>query len=460
MLFQFDTQTIQDLEIYQKDINGKSIFSVYARTVTTGGREMMNKLFRTPVTDIEFLQSRKEEIDFFYKNNHYLKLSSRSIDFIEHYLDVKRNPLHDNIIDAAYNGVMNVISPDGDYWIIENGINYLVQLFVEFERFIEKISELIIPSTLGNDFEQLIKFLSFRKLRKILDNPPENTRDYGYSAINTLDHFFRLSHKTQLQEIIQIIYKIDVLQTLSGIMKKEGYTLPEYSNGSADCFEVTGSFHPLLTAPVANSFTFDDDFNLCFLTGPNMSGKSTFLKTVGILLYVSHLGFPVPAKKLKTSVFNGLFTTINLSDNINCGYSHYYSEVRRVKEMALKIKTQDKIVIIFDELFRGTNVKDAFDASLAIVSAMAKIKNNLFFISSHILEVAENLDKEKVLFRCFESTLIDEVPVYDYKLKKGISQERIGMTIIRNEKIIDILNEVVENTNAPLKFDPNRCNIS
>lgn len=445
MLFEFDTQTIRDLEIFQKDINCKSIFSVYGRTVTTGGKEMMNKLFRIPVTDIEFLQCRKEEINFFYVNNHYLKLNSRSIDFIEHYLDIKRNPLHDNIIDAAYNGVMNVISPDGDYWIIVNGINYLIQLFVEFERFKEEISELNIPSTLGNDFEQLIKFLSCKKLRKILDNRPENTKDYGYSAINTLDHFFRLSHKMQLNEIIQIIYKIDVLQTLSGVMKKEGYTLPEYSTGSGDCFEVTDAFHPLLSAPVPNSFTFHDASNLCFLTGPNMSGKSTFLKTIGILLYLSHLGFPVPAKKLRTSVFNGLFTTINLSDNINYGYSHYYSEVKRVKEMALKIKSQDKIVIIFDELFRGTNVKDAFDASLAIISAMSKIKNNLFFISSHILEVAESLEKkEKILFLCFESTLINEKPEYDYKIKDGISQERIGMVIIRNEKIIDILNEVIE----------------
>lgn len=445
MLFEFDTQTIQDLEIFQKDINGRSIFSVYNRTVTTGGKEMMNKLFRTPVSDPEFLQCRKEEIYFFYLNGHYLKLNSRSIDFIEHYLDIKRSPLHDNIIDAAYNGVMNVISPDGDYWIIVNGINYLIQLFLEFERFIKEISEIDIPSTLKNDFEQVVKFLSCKKIRKILDNPPEDTRDYGYSVINTLDHFFRLSHKTQLGEVIQIIYKIDVLQTLSLIMKKKGYTLSEYSTGSGDCFEVTDAFHPLLLAPVSNSFIFHDHSNLCFLTGPNMSGKSTFLKTMGILIYLSHLGFPVPAKKLRTSVFNGLFTTINLSDNISYGYSHYYSEVKRVKDIALKIDPKKKLVIIFDELFRGTNVKDAFDASLAVVSSIAKIKNNLFFISSHILEVAENLNsKEKVLFKCFESTLVNEKPEYDFKIKEGVSQERIGMVIIRNEKIIDILDEAVE----------------
>jgi DNA mismatch repair ATPase MutS len=120
-----------------------------------------------------------------------------------------------------------------------------------------------------------------------------------------------------------------------------------------------------------------------------MAGKSTFLKTIGILVYVAHLGFPVPAKELRISVFSGLYTTINLSDNLNFGYSHFYSEVRRVKEIVTKFNPDKKIVIIFDELFRGTNVKDAFEASASIISKLAKIKSNLFFISSHILEIAD-----------------------------------------------------------------------
>ena len=176
-----------------------------------------------------------------------------------------------------------------------------------------------------------------------------------------------------------------------------------------------------------------------------MSGKSTFLKTMGLIIYLAHLGFPVPAKKLKTSVFDGLFTTINLADNLNLGYSHFYSEVQRVKDIVVKISTKRNLFVIFDELFRGTNVKDAFDASLMIISGLAKIRGNLFFISTHILEVAENLNQQdSIMFNCFESELIDQTPVYDFKMKDGVSKERIGMLIIKRENILGVLDQIIE----------------
>jgi DNA mismatch repair ATPase MutS len=232
---------------------------------------------------------------------------------------------------------------------------------------------------------------------------------------------------------------------LSNMIKNDGYTLPEYDSGSRPIFDVTDSFHPALDNPIPNSFSFEHDSGLCFVTGPNMSGKSTFLKTIGILIYLSHLGLPVPAKKLRISIFDGIFTTINLADNLNLGYSHFYSEVKRVKDIALKINSKKNIVVIFDELFRGTNVKDAFDASLMIISALSKIRDNFFFISTHILEVAEELcNNNSITYRCFESDLIDSQPVYDFKIKPGISKERIGMLIIKNEHIPDILNEIVD----------------
>jgi DNA mismatch repair protein MutS len=174
----------------------------------------------------------------------------------------------------------------------------------------------------------------------------------------------------------------------------------------------------------------------------------SFLKTIGLMIYLAHLGFPVPAKNLTVPLFDGLFTTINLTDNLNLGYSHFYSEVKRVKDLVIKINTDKKLFIIFDELFRGTNVKDAYDASLMIISALAKIRNNLFFISTHILEVAENIGyKDSIMFKCFESELINQQPVYDFKLKDGISKERIGLLIIQNESIIEMLDQIVRKQN-------------
>jgi DNA mismatch repair ATPase MutS len=194
---------------------------------------------------------------------------------------------------------------------------------------------------------------------------------------------------------------------------------------------------------VINDHHIDNENNLCFISGANMSGKSTFLKSFGLCVYLAHLGFPVPAVYMETTLFNGLITTINLSDNISQGYSHFYNEVRRVKDVALKIREKKKIVVIFDELFRGTNVKDASDASLQVIDSLSKVRDSLFLISTHIVEIAPQLEHNaNIFFNCFESTMEGGVPWYNYKIREGISNERVGMLIIKNEGIIEILEEV------------------
>ena len=176
-----------------------------------------------------------------------------------------------------------------------------------------------------------------------------------------------------------------------------------------------------------------------------MSGKSTFLKAFGISVYLAHAGFPVPALIMKTTIFNGIVTTINLADDINKGYSHFYSEVRRVRETALKIKKDKKLVVIFDELFRGTNVKDASEASLMITTAFSKIHTSIFLISTHIVEIAKELKShQNIFFSCFDTKLQQETLIYDYKLVSGISKESLGLYIVRNEGIVEILEEALK----------------
>jgi DNA mismatch repair protein MutS len=94
-------------------------------------------------------------------------------------------------------------------------------------------------------------------------------------------------------------------------------------------------------------------------------------------------------------------------------------------------------------------VKDAYDGSLSIISALARVRGSLFFISSHLLEVAENLDHlDSIIFNCFESELVESKPVYDFKLRSGVSKERIGMLIIEKEHIIEMLDHIIEQQNS------------
>lgn len=200
-------------------------------------------------------------------------------------------------------------------------------------------------------------------------------------------------------------------------------------------------YHPSLTKPVANTLTITPASNIIFLTGANMAGKSTFMKALGIAMFLGQMGFPVPAAKMEFSVRDGIFTTINLPDNLSQGASHFYAEVLRVKTIAQELSRDKYLFVIFDELFRGTNVKDAYEATIAITSAIARRKNCMFIVSTHIIEAGDVL-KEKcdnINFVYLPTLMEGNTPVYTHKLAAGITSDRHGMVIIKNEGILDLL---------------------
>ena len=139
------------------------------------------------------------------------------------------------------------------------------------------------------------------------------------------------------------------------------------------------------------------------------------------------------------SIRDGLYTSINVPDDLSQGHSHFYAEALRVKEAAKAISAGRQLVVIFDELFKGTNVKDAYDATLAVTSAFSDYRNCFFIISTHIIEVGEALKEHRHLRLAYLPTIMDgAVPRYTYRLQSGITSDRHGMRIIENEGILDL----------------------
>jgi DNA mismatch repair ATPase MutS len=444
MSFRIDNQTVSDIELFSQNEKTPSLFGFYNRTVTIGGQERFYRIVRTPISDIKYLEDRKREIEYFIKLKDHIKLNKRQLDYVEYYLKNRRNPLKNNLIDATRDSIAYKLKSNNDYYTIREGIINLSRVLADLRLFLLKLQSTRIPESLNNNLKSAFDFVDSDFVSGFIQNLPKNSKDIKPKIINRFDDLFRSKKANELREVLDTIYEIDVLQSLSDLVISQGFCLPKYVKSKHPIFEIEDCFHPLIKDPQPNSFKFNQDNSLCFITGPNMSGKSTFLKSVAILVYFSHVGLPVPAKKLRTTVFQGLFTTINLSDKISQGFSHFYAEVNRVKEMALSLQDNNNFVVILDELFRGTNVKDAFEGTLLVVKALSKIKGAFFFISSHILEVAEQLyNSDKIDFKCFESILNKDTPVYDYNLKKGISTERVGLQIIKNENIEKILIDII-----------------
>jgi hypothetical protein len=190
MIFDVDRQTLSDLSLLNNRKDEKSIFSFYNRAATKGGQEMLHKMIRTPVSDIELLEGRKEEINFFFKNDLSFQTISRNIDFIEYYLKIDRNPLRNNVIDAFYDGMLNKLKNDGGYWNISTGIMHTIRLLADLKTFIREAKKRTLPDSLEADMDQVMAFISSEVLVKSLDDPPKAIEDLTFSQINHLDHFY------------------------------------------------------------------------------------------------------------------------------------------------------------------------------------------------------------------------------------------------------------------------------
>jgi len=236
------------------------------------------------------------------------------------------------------------------------------------------------------------------------------------------------------------MYYLDVYISVANTARERKFIFPKALDKGLGELNLEGVFHPSLKEPVANNIVMNATQNVIFLTGANMAGKSTFLRAVSTALYLAHMGFPVAAQSMEFSVMDGIYTTINLPDNLGIGASHFYAEVLRVKKIASELSTGKSFFILFDELFRGTNVKDAHEATVAVTSGFSSQKNSLFIISSHIVEAAEDLAQKSNVGYLYLPTLMNgHVPAYTYTLKKGITDDRHGMIIIKNEGILEIL---------------------
>lgn len=436
MKFELDKQTKNDLEIFNKEDG--SIFSYYDMTKTKGGKNCLYEIMNNPLTDISEINNRSELIKFFHSSDFELAISYSQLEYIEHYFKLGTNSLNDNIFSSLLNHLYYKIRPSNNYYLVSKGIEQLVLLLKELnKKFKENLKN--IPELLKKEIQTIDNLIKNPLLIKYINS----SKELKFNDINKLDAFFRKIYLKELKNLIQSVYNLDAYISVADTAKKNNLTFPVYIESEKPQLNVIGLFHPLLKKAKSYDFEIDQESNMFFLTGPNMAGKSTFLKSIGLSVFISHLGFPVPASKMTTSIYNGIVSTINLSDNLNKGLSHFYSEVKRVKETALKLKEKKNLLVIFDELFRGTNVKDASDASLLIIASFSKIKKSTFFVSTHITEVATELSKsDNIQFKYFNSKLVNNKPTYDYKLKEGISHERLGMYIVKNEKIVEILESI------------------
>lgn len=433
MEFKIDEQTLNDLELFNQALDGKSIFSCFNTACSDGGKACMRKMLESPLTDVNKIRKRAEAIRYLGQLPFFLDIRREELSFIEVYLQQEDVPQR-SMYRLTSRAVKGWLKPDNDCYLRQRAVPYLGRLIRELGTFMDELSAGNVPEMI-RDMQQRVKETLAREGMQYLMSQKKDS----FWTRESLNLYFRGRELDGVRVILDTLYMLDSLRSLGTMAKDEGLTFPIFT-GSERRVRIEGLYHLFLENPVKNDVLFDDQQHLCFLTGPNMAGKSTCMKAFGVAVYLAHCGLPVPAARMELSVFKGLFTTINLSDNLSLGYSHYYNEVARVKYIVEQVRDLQNVVVVFDELFRGTNVKDAYDASCAVIGGLARLKYGVFMISTHIVEVAEFLKPfPSVCFRFFEIDMTTGEPRYTYCLREGVSDERIGMYILKKAGVVDLI---------------------
>ncbi len=436
-----DYQTLKELEIMYGDGSGLTVFDLLNRTVTPGGSELLRKKFRNPLCNKEEIVSRQASITYIMDRfeSWDIKAFKDLMDPVERYYYSKAEPVSSNHKVAIYlEGLIDVIRSKNFRQTLFNGARITIVFVSLLSNFLSRISSNNLPSLLQEITGTMARILGSEPFSRIILKGLD--KEVNSLQLIYYDKLFREKHKAEVIYLVSHLYELDVLISMAKASREYGLVFPEIIDSGKPEMEAEGLYHLFLKHPVGNSTRFNSKNNFLFLTGPNMSGKTTFLKSCGIAVFLAHLGMGVPATSMRMTLFQCLFSSLNTTDNLSLGYSYFYSEVLRIKEAAESLRNHEKSFMIFDELFKGTNVKDAYDGSILVIDGLMKWKSSLFILSSHLLELENAIrNYPNTFFQHFDSAVINGKPVFTFGLHEGISNERLGLLILKNEKIDEML---------------------
>ncbi len=238
-------------------------------------------------------------------------------------------------------------------------------------------------------------------------------------------------------------YELEALNSLANFAYlNPHYVFPEIvspnpgAHADFNLFDARALGHPLLhpESKVCNDFALDDHHKIVVLTGSNMAGKSTFLRTVGVNLCLGYAGAPVNADSLRVSLFR-VFTCIKVSDSVQDGLSYFYAEVRRLKALlsATAADEAPPLLFLIDEIFRGTNSRERLIGGRAYIRELSN-RRTVGLVATHDLELVKLADKIPGLANFhFREEVREGRMVFDYRLRPGPCPTTNALQIMRLE---------------------------
>jgi ABC-type multidrug transport system fused ATPase/permease subunit len=256
---------------------------------------------------------------------------------------------------------------------------------------------------------------------------------YHFHILNALA-VWKKKHAGNIEEWLDVIAEFEALGSFANMQyNNPDYAFPQIN--TAYKVSLTGLAHPLINSGkrVSNSIDFNPAFTV--LTGSNMSGKSTFLRALGVNMVLAGTGAPVCATAASVHPLPVL-VSMRLSDSLSDSTSYFYAEIKRLKEITDRLKNERAFVLL-DEILRGTNSDDKRAGTVKVIENLVACQA-IGAIATHDIEVCETALQYPLALinRCFEAQIIDNDIYFDYTLRNGICKNRSATFLMQKLGVI------------------------
>ena len=422
-----DIQTRFDLGIQETPNGEHPLPLLFLHTETKEGKRMMRNWITQPLSDLAAIQARQEAIA--WEGLPALPMDEDELDFLEYYLELRDQIPTKGVLYSLCNKISRLCKYDPTRYVITRGVKLCIRLFKQLEKLHKDLPD--NPPKLIREWTDTIYAALQNEEMQVLVKIEEED-DFSDFQIDNYDYLFRHEQRSLIRGLLTGIYLLDVCRTARFIAQERGYCCTPILHNSGEC-NIQGFRHPFVKNAQKNDWNLTKG-NIAIFTGSNMAGKSTTLKALVSTIWLAQCGLPVPADAMTTPIYDAIYTSINLPDSLRDGRSHFMAEVLRIKEVLTQARSGERCLIVLDEMFRGTNAQDAYEASVAVNQLLLEYPNCHFLISTHILEYAKYFEHHPACqFYYMESEIKDDCFICSYQLKEGISESKVGYWIVRKE---------------------------
>ncbi len=468
----------QDLDIFGPN----SLFQCINTTVTKGGRERLKDiLLLKDEINKDLIYERQEAVKELgekgeLRQNLFVEgkyRGNKDIDVNEFIFWLRDNSKYNNIriiiavifiIVTAICGFLCIIGVLPESFILLNlavnfiamkvlnrGMEYEMQILSRIKYSMETFSRiltLIDKEEFKCDYlrklTQKIRDKSASKeikdLFKILDWIGDSQGNAYYLILNIilfLDVFlmkniykWKEKNKEYVEEWIKVISEIDALSSIANIpFDNEDYAYPHIDENITVDGKNIG--HPLIGHRcIKNNFSLKDNEKVALITGSNMSGKSTFLRTIGINLLLAYIGAPVCAEEFSCKIMK-IYTCMRTKDNLEESISSFYAEILRIKQLINDCKNNNNVFFLLDEIFKGTNSADRYTGAEMLIKQLIKY-GGIGFVSTHDFQLCHmEEEKQEIVNYNFREYYEDNKIKFDYKIRRGPSTTRNAIHLMK-----------------------------